>query len=80
MARCFARVGLHDRALELIDAAEVGGFFCYPFFASDPWLDVLRGDPRLLVTLRRAESRMHDAARAFAEHPGSRILAVGVKR
>jgi eukaryotic-like serine/threonine-protein kinase len=79
-ARSIARIGEHDLAIEQLDKAERGGFFCYPFFVRDPWLDPLRNNPRFIEILRRAESRMHDAQRAFEAHPGSRVLGVGVKR
>ena len=80
IARAHARVGAAEEAIQLFDSAERGGFFCYPFFARDSWLDSIRNDPRTQTILRRAESRMHDAERRFAGHPGSRVLMVGGKR
>ncbi len=79
-ARVLARLGETDLALRELERAESGGFFCYPFFVRDPWLDPLRGDSRFIEIPRRAEARMHDAQRAFDAHPGSRVLGVGVRR
>lgn len=77
MARGLSRCGHQEQALQLLDAAESKGFFCYPFFVRDAWLDPLRGDARFLDVLRRAEGRWRDAKRAFDAHPGSRVLSVG---
>ena len=41
-ARALAWLGNTEDALAAFDLAERGGFFCYPFFARDPWLDSLR--------------------------------------
>jgi len=80
MARCMVRVGELDRALDLLDRAERGGFFCAPFFMSDPWLDPIRGTTKFIEVLRRAEVRARDAAAAVAEHPGSKLLVVGGRK
>jgi eukaryotic-like serine/threonine-protein kinase len=77
MARALARLGSHEKALDRLDRAERGGFFCYPFFVRDPWLDPLRANARFSEILRRAESNMRSARRAFEEHHASRVLAVG---
>jgi len=77
MARALAHVGADDDAIGRIASAVDGGFFCYPFFVSDAWIDSLRGDARFVEVLRRAEAKWREAQRAFEEHPGSRVLAVG---
>ncbi|HUP62479.1 MAG TPA: FlgO family outer membrane protein [Thermoanaerobaculia bacterium] len=77
MARALVRCNDHEAGLDRLDRAERGGFFCYPFFASDAWLDPLRADPRFVEILRRAAARTREAQRAFEEHAGSRVLAVG---
>ena len=77
MARAMAYLGESDLALAAFDRAERGGFFCYPFFTRDPWLDSLRTNPRFVEILRRAESRMREAQRDLDHHPAARVLAVG---
>ena len=79
MGRGYAHIGALEESLALIDKSERGGFFCYPFFVRDPWLDPLRGDARLNDIIRRAESQWRDAKRAFESHPGSRVLTIGAK-
>jgi tetratricopeptide (TPR) repeat protein len=79
MGRGYARVGGLEQALGMLDHAERGGFFCYPFFMRDPWLDPLRGDARLNEILHRAESKWREAKSAFESHPGSRVLTIGAK-
>jgi hypothetical protein len=77
MTRCLARLDRLEGALSAFELAVRRGFFCTPMFLRDPWLDPLRGDPRFIEVLRSAEEKTNDAMRAFAEHPGSRVLAVG---
>ncbi len=75
-----ARVSASPRALDVFEKAVTGGFFCYPFFLRDSWIDPLRADARFNAILRNAEARMRDAEYAFESHPGSRVLGVGVRR
>ena len=77
MGRSMAHVGEPDTALLGLTSAVDRGFFCYPFFVRDPWLDPVRGDARFIEVLRRAEGKWREAKRAFDEHPGSRVLSVG---
>ena len=77
IGRGLVRIAQPEEALNLLDGAERDGFFCYPIFAHDPWLDPLRGNPRFVGILKRAEERMRNAQRAFDAHPGSRVLVVG---
>jgi TolB-like protein len=77
IARGLVRIGHPAEALEMLGEAERDGFFCYPIFAHDPWLDPLRGDPRFVTILKRADERMRNAQRAFDAHPGSRVLVIG---
>jgi TolB-like protein/predicted Ser/Thr protein kinase len=77
MARALAHVGADEDAIGRIAMAVDRGFFCYPYFVRDAWIDSLRGDARFVEVLRRAETKWREAQRAFEEHPGSRVLAVG---
>jgi len=77
IARGLVRIAQLEEGLNMLEAAERDGFFCYPIFAHDPWLDPLRGNPRFVAILKRAEERMRSAQRAFDRHPGSRVLVVG---
>ena len=77
MGRSMAHVGEPDTALLGLTSAVDRGFFCYPFFVRDAWLDPVRGDARFIEVLRRAEGKWREAKRAFDEHPGSRVLSVG---
>jgi tetratricopeptide (TPR) repeat protein len=76
-ARAMAHVGEIDLAVETFDRAQQNGFYCFPFYMRDAWIDPLRGDPRFLEALRSAERKWRDAQRAFEEHTGSRVLRVG---
>ena len=79
VGRGFAYLGANADAVEVFDRAEKGGFFCFPAYAGDPWLDGLRGEASFIDILNRAERRTREAERTFAEHPASRILAVGLR-
>jgi serine/threonine protein kinase len=77
IARGLVRIQHPEEAIEVLDGAVRDGFFCYPIFAHDPWLDPLRGDARFVAILKRADERMRNAQRAFDAHPGSRVLVIG---
>jgi len=77
IARGMVRINERTTAIEMLEEAERDGFFCYPIFARDPWLDPLRGDPRFIAVMKRSEERMREAQRTFDAHPGSRVLVVG---
>jgi hypothetical protein len=64
MARQFAFMGKHARAVELLTEAVRRGYVCFPTMVHDPWIDPLRGIPEFLVVRRAAEARYREAAEA----------------
>jgi TolB-like protein len=74
--RSLAYLGEIDRALDVLERVIEYGFFCYPAFARDAWLDSLRGLPRFTDLLRQAERRHKAAAEAFVRHGGQRLLGL----
>jgi hypothetical protein len=76
LARQLARLVEPEPALAEMTRAVGEGFVCFPAFARDPWLDPLRGRPGFVATLRRAEAGHREAALAFADAGGERLLGV----
>ena len=74
VARSFARLGANDAALDSLRAVVDGGYFCYPAFASDPWLDDVRQSTAFLAVLEKARARHEAAATAFADAGGDALL------
>jgi tetratricopeptide (TPR) repeat protein len=67
---CQASAVLGDTgsALRLFRLTVEGGFFCYPYFVSDPLIDNLRHDPGFPALLEKARQR-HEAFKAKFSHP-----------
>ena len=74
--RGYARLGEVEKAVAAFERVVKSGFWCYPAFAKDPWLDSVRSHPRFIELLRTAEARHREAARLFVEHKGDRLLGV----
>jgi DNA-binding winged helix-turn-helix (wHTH) protein len=65
LARSFARLSASDDALASLSDVVHDGFFCYPAFVSDPWLDGLRHLQPFRELLETAQSRHESAREAF---------------
>jgi serine/threonine protein kinase len=76
LARQFAFLGKHARALELLAEAIKLGYVCFSTMVRDPWLDPLRGNPDFSVVCRTAEMRYRAAGQAFLTAGGGQILCM----
>ena len=76
-ARILAYVGDADRALRLLQESVDHGFFCYPVFTRDPWLDSVRGRPEFADVLRSVEKRHREAITVFFEAGGYGVPGLG---
>jgi eukaryotic-like serine/threonine-protein kinase len=75
-SRHLARFGETRIALREFARAIDTGFFCYPAFEADPWLDALRGRDEFEAALVRAKERHVQALSAFTAAGGERIVGV----
>jgi TolB-like protein len=75
-SRHLARLGQADTALDLLTRAVDGGFFCYPTFARDPWLDPIRKTSTFTRLLKRARTQHLEATELFSRLDGDRTLGL----
>jgi tetratricopeptide (TPR) repeat protein len=75
-ARQLSYLGADDWALEMFSRAVNNGFFCYPSFAHDPWLDHLRGKPAFSTIMRKAAHQHQQAARILSSSAVGTLLGV----
>jgi hypothetical protein len=75
-SRHLARLGEISIALREFTRAVDGGYFCYPAFRTDNWLDPLRSSELFEAAMARAKERYTDAANAFKAAGGERIVGV----
>jgi serine/threonine protein kinase/tetratricopeptide (TPR) repeat protein len=75
-ARALVRIGEHDRAMTMLDGVVQRGFYVWPAFVRDPWLDPLRGETRFATIVRRAQERSHEAEHVFQLLEGGALLGV----
>ena len=78
LTRLSAHVGDVEGALVLFERVVAGGFYCFPSFARDSWLDGLRAHPEFKRVLGLAESRHREAAAAFRDARGEQVLGVSL--
>jgi DNA-binding winged helix-turn-helix (wHTH) protein/tetratricopeptide (TPR) repeat protein len=76
LARNLAYLNETAPALDVLERAIGGGFFCFPTLAKDPWLDPLRKKPAFAKLLRQAEARHQAAATTFKRLDGERLLGL----
>jgi TolB-like protein len=69
-----AHAGLHDDALELLEQAVSGGYFCPSSMREDPYLDGVRHTPRFARLLGLAEAGTARARDAFVRAGGPSVL------
>lgn len=65
VAQAYAELGDKAAALRLLRQSIDGGFFCYPYFASDPLLNNVRGEPAFANLLKLAQQRHAEFKRRF---------------
>jgi serine/threonine protein kinase/tetratricopeptide (TPR) repeat protein len=75
-SRHLARLGETHVALREFLRAVDGGYFCYPAYVADSWLDNLRGSADFAAALEKARVSHLDAAKAFRDADGERIVGV----
>ena len=75
-SRHLARLGEADRAIEWLQRAVKGGFFCYPAMAADPWLEGLRKKAGFAKVLKQAEMQHKEAAGLFSQLQGDQMLGL----
>jgi TolB-like protein len=75
-SRHLAHLGETAPAIELLTRVVDGGFFCFPAFSTDPWLDPLRKKPAFSALLAKAEAQHHEAAGMFTRLGGDHTLGV----
>jgi TolB-like protein len=76
LTRLLAHLKQSAPALELFRRVVAGGFVCFPFMQSDPWLDSLRTTPEFVNVLGQAEARHREALSAFARMQGGVVLGL----
>ena len=75
-ARQLSYLGEPSKAFEMLSRAIQNGFFCYPAFVRDPWLDSLRGRPEFVDLLRKAQESHREALLLFMELGGDSLLGM----
>ena len=62
-AQAYDALGERAHALEAFNRSIEQGFFCYPYFASDPLMKNIRGDAEFAAILEKAQKRHEDFKR-----------------
>lgn len=80
LARHLSRLGRADSAMDVLERVIAGGYSCYPAFATDPWLEPMRENPRFTKLLDQAGEKHRAAAQDFARLDGNRILGISARK
>jgi hypothetical protein len=67
-------VGEADRAVTVLEGVVERGFHPLAILDRDPWLEPLRGHPRMPAVVRRMEEGIAAARAAYAEAGGTALL------
>ncbi|HJQ70138.1 MAG TPA: winged helix-turn-helix domain-containing protein [Blastocatellia bacterium] len=65
VAQAYAVLGDRAAALRLLGVSIEQGFFCYPYFITDPLLDSLRGEPAYGELMEKARARHEEFKKKF---------------
>jgi hypothetical protein len=65
VAQAYIALGDKESALRMLRRTVEGGFFCFPYLASDPLTSALHSDPEFKLLLAEAERRHNKYAEAF---------------
>jgi hypothetical protein len=79
IGRHLAHVGEVDDAMVFVQRAVEGGFFCYPVFAEDSWLDPIRSRAAFQSVLAAVRERFQRASALFVESGGPALLDFGAR-
>jgi serine/threonine protein kinase len=79
LARSLARLGDTDSAVAGMVRSVERGYACYPTFATDSWLEPLRGHPEFEAAMERARHAHAAAVEAFEAADGARIVGIGAR-
>jgi serine/threonine protein kinase/tetratricopeptide (TPR) repeat protein len=74
VGRHLVHVGESIQGLSFVQRAFEGGYFCYPVFADDPWLNGVRADPAFQTLLTAARARWQHASAMFVAAGGPALL------
>jgi len=77
VGRHLAHVGEADAAMVFVRRAFEGGFFCYPVFAEDSWLDPLRSQAVFQSVLAGTRERWQRALELYLAAGGPAVLDIG---
>jgi hypothetical protein len=65
VAQGYALAGDRQSALRVLARSIELGFFCYPYFTSDPLLDNIRGEPEFARLMEAARGRHEEFKRKY---------------